>query len=151
MTTTRESVLDALQAALAAVLELAPDGPLEERNAPPPKKAPAIGRVILRDGDPGEPEVLLSPLTYIYDHEAEILLLTDRARFDTDAAHRAAFDDLVAAIGEAIAADRTLGGLCDWAEGVAPETITVPVEGGEPLKGGRIGVLLRYATSDPLA
>ncbi len=38
-----------------------------------PERVPATGLLILRDGgDPGEPEVTLSPLRYITPHRAEI-------------------------------------------------------------------------------
>lgn len=42
------------------------------RNAILPEKGPAAGVVILRDGDPGQPEVWLSPPGYYYEHRAEI-------------------------------------------------------------------------------
>ena len=42
------------------------------RNEPLPTKVPADGLLILRDGDPGEPEVTLSPTRYHYQHRAEI-------------------------------------------------------------------------------
>ena len=37
-----------------------------------PERIPATGLIILRDGKPGEPEVTLSPLTYFYEHRAEL-------------------------------------------------------------------------------
>ena len=36
------------------------------------KKVPATGLVILRDGDPGEPDVTLNPRTEFYAHRIEI-------------------------------------------------------------------------------
>ena len=74
--------------------------------------------LVRRDGDPGEPEVTLSPLRYHYQHRAEIEAVVQGTDLD------AAFDTLTASIGAAIAADRTLGGLCDWVEAEAQNVIT---------------------------
>ena len=66
-------------------------------------------------------------------------------------APRLAFDTLCAGIGAAIAADRTLGGLCDWVEAEAPRPVDLPVEGAAGLKAAVIPVILHYSTADPLA
>ena len=83
-----------------------------------PRRSRTAGVIILRDGDPGEPAVLLSPPEYVYEHRAELEVAMAGG---TSAARDAAFDALLQAIGAAIAADRTLGGLCDWVEAEAPE------------------------------
>ena len=62
-----------------------------------------------------------------------------------------AFDDLITAIGAALAADRTLGGLCDWVEPEAPAPVDLPVEGAAALKAAVITVVLHYTTTGPLA
>lgn len=145
MTTKSEQVLLALFDALGSALPL--DGKLL-RNAALPERIPASGLMILRDGDPGSPEVLLSPATYIYEHRAEVDVIVEaKSGVDPDAA----FDLLKSAIGLAIATDRTLGGLCDYVLGDAPEPIDLAVEGGAVLKAATIAVVLTYATSDPLA
>ena len=110
-----------------------------------PERVPAAGLLILRDGDPGEPEVTLSPLTYHYQHRAEIEAVVQGADRD------AAFDALTASIGAALAADRTLGGLCDWVEAEAPRPVDLPVEGAASLKAAVVPVVLHYSTADPLA
>ena len=63
----------------------------------------------------------------------------------------AAFDALCASIRAAIAADQTLGGLCDWVEAEAPHPVDLPVEGAASLKAAVIPVILHYTTADPLA
>ena len=63
----------------------------------------------------------------------------------------AAFDTLTASIGAALAADRTLGGFCDWVEAEAPRPVDLPVEGAASLKAAVIPVVLHYSTADPLA
>ena len=80
-----------------------------------PERIPASDLIILRDGKPGEAEVTLSPLTWFYEHRAELEVV-----IQAGSGRDALFDALTAAIGAVIAADRTLGGLCDWVEAEAP-------------------------------
>ena len=56
-----------------------------------------------------------------------------------------------AAIGTALEADRTLGGLCDWVEPEAPASVDLPIEGAVALKAAVITVVLHYTTTGPLA
>jgi hypothetical protein len=139
----REQVLGALFAALGSGL---PTGVAILRNAVLPERVPAVGLLILRDGDPGEPAVTLSPLRYHYQHRAEVETVVQSAT-DRDLT----FDMLAAGVGAALAADRTLGGLCDWVEAEAPQPIDRAVEGAAALKAAVITIVLYYATSDPLA
>ena len=142
--TTAESALSALFAALGTTL---PAGAKLLRNVILPERIPPKGIAILRDGDPGEPEPLLSPPRFIYEHRAEIDIAVEAA----NAADRdAAFDALKHAVGEALVADRTLGGRCDYVIGEAPAALGVPVEGAEGLKVATIGIVLTYETADPL-
>lgn len=138
MPTTRETILSALHSLLQTLSATTLRGEVL------PERVPAAGLLILRDGDPGEPEVMLSPLTYHYQHRAEIEAVVQGADRD------AAFDALAASVGTALAADRTLGGLCDWAEAEAPRPIDLAVEGAATLKAAIIPVVLHYASADPL-
>ena len=138
MPTTRETILAALYTRLVTMPATVLRGDLL------PERVPAVGLLILRDGDPGEPESTLSPLTYHYQHRAEIEVVVQGAGRD------AAFDMLCASIGAAIAGDRTLGGLCDWMEAEAPQPADLPVEGAASLKAAVIPVVLHYSTADPL-
>lgn len=110
-----------------------------------PERIPPAGLMILRDGEPREPGVTLSPLVYHYQHRAELEVIVQ-----SGTARDALFDQLIGRIGAAIAADRTLGGLCDWVEPEAPEPVDLPVEGGSSLKAAVVPMLLHYATTDPL-
>ena len=110
-----------------------------------PERIPATGLIILRDGKPGEPEVTLSPLTYFYEHRAELEVV-----IQAGTGRDALFDALTADIGAVLAFDRTLGGLCDWVEAEAPEPVDLPIEGAAALKAAVITIVLHYATSDPL-
>ena len=110
-----------------------------------PERIPSTGLIILRDGKPGESEVTLSPVTYFYEHRAELEVV-----IQTGTGRDALFDALAASIGAALATDRTLGGLCDWVEAEAPEPVDLPIEGAAALKAAVITIVLHYATSDPL-
>ena len=138
MTTQRETILAALHARLSALQATTLRGDVL------PERIPTDGLLILRDGEPGEPDVTLSPLTYHYQHRVEIEAVVQGPDRD------GAFDMLCACIGAALAADRTLGGLCDWVEAEAPQPVDLPVEGAASLKAAVIRVSLFYATSDPL-
>jgi hypothetical protein len=62
--------------------------------------------------------VTLSPLRYHYQHRAEFEVVVQAPN-----GRATAFDSLVATIGAALEADRTLGGLCDWIEPEAPRSL----------------------------
>jgi hypothetical protein len=72
--TTRETILAALHARLSALPATALRGEVL------PERVPAEGLLILRDGEPGEPEVTLSPLAYHYQHRAEIEAVAEAPR-----------------------------------------------------------------------
>ena len=141
MASKRELVLAALHARLQTL-----SAPVL-RGEVLPERIPATGLIILRDGKPGEPEVTLSPLTYFYEHRAELEVVIQAGNGrDRDAR----FDALLGSIGIQLAADRTLGGLCDWLNAEAPEPVDLPIEGAAALKAAVIIVVLHYASPDPL-
>lgn len=136
MSTARETILAAIHTRLSALPAAALRGEVL------PERVPADGLLILRDG---EPEVTLSPLRYHYQHRAEIEAVVQ------DPARDKAVDTLCASIGAAFATDRTLGGLCDWAEAEAPRPVDLPVDGAASLKAAVIPIVLHYTTAGPLA
>ena len=140
MPTTRETVLAALLA------RLQPLAALTLRDEVLPERIPAAGLIILRDGQPGDPEVTLSPLRYHYQHRAELEVVVQAPN-----GRATAFDTLIAAIGTTLEADRTLGGICDWVEPEAPASVDLPVEGAAALKAAVITVVLHYTTTGSLA
>jgi hypothetical protein len=98
MPTLRETILTTLHARLSSLPAKALRGEVL------PERVPADGLLILRDGEPGEPEVTLSPLAYHYQHRTEIEAVVQSSHRD------AGLDSLCASIGAALAVDRTLGG-----------------------------------------
>jgi hypothetical protein len=141
MPTPRETILTAL----ADLLRTIPHVPVL-RGEVLPERIPPVGLMILRDGNPGEPGVTLSPLVYHYQHRAELEVIVQ-----STTARDALFDALAAQIGTVIAADRTLRGLCDWVEAEAPEPVDLAIEGAASLKAAVVPLILHYSLVDALA
>ena len=139
-----EQVLEAMK----ALLETVP-GAVVERNSVLPEKVPAGGLIILRDGDPGEPEQALGGFgNAYYQHAVEIEVYVEEG----DAAVRdAAFDDLLQQIGAALEADPTLGGLAFGLTYGRPETSIEAVAGAPAIKSATLTVTVDYETAAPLA
>ena len=115
-----------------------------ERNRTRPERVPPEGLLILRDGDLGEPEVLLSPLIYVWTHSARVEVYSSSA--DPDA-H---MDALLISLGEALNADPSLGGLVDLMDIGAPDFDSAAPEGGPDIKAAVVSVRLTYETSHAL-
>jgi hypothetical protein len=139
-----EQVLDALK----GLLETIPDA-VVDRNSVLPEKIPASGLVIVRDGDPGEPEQALGGFgsTY-YQHAVEIEVYVE----DSDAAARDAnFDALLQQIGAALQADATLGGIVFGLTYGRPEPAIEAITGAPAIKSATLTVTIDYETSAPLS
>lgn len=143
MASKRETVLLALDAILKAAM--VPLGVDYRRNEVLPTKVSPDGLVILRDGDPGEPEVWLSPRSFYYEHRADLEVLVQ-----SGSGREAQMDAILMAVAVALAVDRSLGGLCDWVEPEAAEPSDVPVEAGVPFRGVTVRIMLAYSTTDAL-
>jgi hypothetical protein len=139
-----EQVLEGLRAALETV----PDA-VVQRNSVLPEKIPDGGLVILRDGDPGEPEQALGGFgNAYYQHAVEIEVYVEEG----DAAARdATFDDLLQQIGTALEADPTLGGLVFGLTYGRPEPAIEAVPGAPAIKSATLTVIVDYEADAPLA
>jgi hypothetical protein len=138
-----EEVLDALK----ALLEIVPNA-VVERNSVLPEKIPNGVLIILRDGDPGEPEQALGGFgsTY-YQHAVEIEVYLEEG----DATTRdAAFDDLLQQIGVALEADPTIGGLAFGLTYGRPEPAVEAIAGVPAIKSGTLTVTVDYESNAPL-
>jgi len=109
-----------------------------------PELVPDGGAVIGFPGEPGEPEVDLSPLAYNYEHQIPLQVAAD------DAVKGAGLVAMLEAIGAAVAADRTLGGLCEWLEAGAPEFADRYEDGVNP-NWADLDITAHYSTLNPLA
>jgi hypothetical protein len=139
-----EQVLEAMKALLEAV-----PGAVVERNSVLPEKVPAGGLIIVRDGDPGEPEQALGGFgSAYYQHAVEIEVYVEEG----DAAVRdAAFDALLQQIGTALDVDPTLGGLAFGLSYGRPEASIEAVAGAPAIKSATLTVTVDYETDAPLA
>jgi len=141
MTSKLESILAARHAALQAGLPFV----TVLRGEVLPEELTADGMVILRDGEPGQPEETFSPHRWHFEHVAEVEVFVPGT-----VTRDAAFDALKVQIGTILAANRTAGG-ADWIEPMAPTTTDLPVNGADTIKAATIPVVLHFWTSDPLA
>jgi hypothetical protein len=139
-----EEVLEAVKTLFETVL-----GATIARNSVLPEKIPDGGLVILRDGDPGEPEHALGGFgsTY-YQHAVEIELYVEEG---VGAVRDTAFDDLLQQVGAALEADPTLGGLIFGLTYGRPETSVEAVAGAPAIKSATLSVTVDYETSAPLS
>ena len=143
MTSRREQVLDGIKALIASAL---PNAEVKRNLAKPDRIAPG-GLAIIRDGDPGEAEIILSPLIYIYTHRIPVEL----AAYETSSESREqVLDGMLGAIGLAVMNDRTLGGLCDFMEAEAPATDDIETAGARPGRWADAAIIAVYGTADPL-
>jgi hypothetical protein len=139
-----EQVLQGIKASLETV-----PGATIDRNSGLPEKVPAGGLIILRDGDPGEPEQALGGFeSAYYQHEVEVEVYVEE---DDAAARDAAFDDLLKQIGAALEADPTLGGLAFGLTYGRPEPAIEAIAGAPAIKSATLTVTIDYATDTPLS
>lgn len=143
MASKREQVIDAVKMLVASALPTAE----VKRNLDKPERIPPGGLVIIRDGDPGEPDVLLSPLAYVYEHRIPIELAAFASAMLT---REQVLDQMLVAIGAAVSADRTLGGLCDFLETEPPASDDLETAGALSGRWAEAAVLATYATPNPL-
>jgi hypothetical protein len=139
-----EQVLEALKALLQAMPDVS-----VERNSVLPEKVPDGGLVILRDGDPGEPERALGGFGNTYhQHAVEIEVYVEEG---DGAARDAAFDALLQQIGAALETAPTLGGVAFGLTYGRPETSIEAVSCAPAIKTATLSVTVDYETDAPLA
>ena len=136
MPTARETAITAL---LAVVQGL--PGITAARNAAWPERVPPGGLVVVRDGETIEEEAMLSPLAYGIVHRADVEVFADG---------EAARDAIISEIAAAIAADRTIGGVVEWAEVGSPDFDTIAPEGSVAVAAATVPVRLMFTVlGDP--
>lgn len=142
----REHAIGALFAVLGQ-FSLGTSGAVIKRNAALPERITDHAMVILRDGEMGEPEVSLSPLTYHWQHQVTIELFV--AELDASA-RDARMDDLLVELAALIEADRTLGGVIEYIEIGPPKFDELAPDGTSGIKACLLPVVLHYSSSGPL-
>ena len=134
--------------ALFAVLGQLSLGTMVKRNAALPERIADHAMAILRDGEMGEPEVSLSPLTYHWQHQVAIELFVA----DPDTSTRdSRMDGLLTELASLIEADRTLAGVVEYAEIGQPKFAELAPEGTSGIKACLLPVVLHYSSAGPLS
>ena len=142
----RENAIGALFAVMGQ-LSLGTSGTTVKRNAALPERIADHAMAILRDGEMGEPEVSLSPLTYHWQHQVAIELFVA----DPDASARdARMDGLLTELASLIEADRTLSGVIEYAEIGPPKFDELAPDGTSGIKACLLPVVLHYSSPGPL-
>lgn len=146
MSSTRLTVLRAVLALVAAAL---PDVEVVglTADAAKPSRVPPGGRAVLREGDPGPPEIDLSPLAYNYSHDIPIELDAVRTGGQEP---QDIIDAMLVAIGTAVAANRTLGGLCHFIDAALPSVDDANAEGARSGTATTLIITAQYTTTNPL-
>jgi len=134
----------ALKALVQAALPLAAVKGFDGDTSKPALIGPN-GTVIGHPGEPGDPEVDLSPPTYNYRHRFYLEVAADNGD------PGAPLDAMLVAIGAAIRADRTLGGLCMYLEAVAPDRNDRTTDQVATTNWAVLPIDAHYSTEDPLA
>ena len=133
--------------ALFSVLGQLSLGTMVKRNAALPERIADHAMAILRDGEMGEPEVSLSPLTYHWQHQVAIELFVA----NPDAAARdSRMDGLLVELAALIEADRTLAAVVEYAEIGQPKFDELAPEGTSGIKACLLPVVLHYSSAGPL-
>ena len=134
--------------ALFAVLGQLSLGTMVKRNAALPERIAEHAMAILRDGEMGEPEVSLSPLTYHWQHQVAIELFVA----DPDTSTRdARMDGLLTELATLIETDRTLAGVVEYAEIGQPKFDELAPEGTSGIKACLLPVVLHYSSAGSLS
>lgn len=137
MTTKRERIVSAVFSRLGSI----PAATIL-RNESLPVRIPEAGLIILRDGDPGEPDITLNPRIEYYAHRLTVEVITT--------GDETALDDLLIAVGRALAADDTLGGLAEIVVVLAPEVAATPIEGAAAVRHATVPVVVEYLVTGAL-
>lgn len=137
MTTHSRKVFEALKTGLETAL--AGKATVHEDENRPQKIG--VGIVVLRQGEPGEAQVILSPRAYSYDHDF---------RVETVAPTQEALGEILGLIDRWIEENRSLSGLTDWLEPTAPQQDVAEVFGTAESPYALFDIVASYTTPSPL-
>ena len=143
MITTHEAVLEAVFALVETAL---PDATVK-RNVKPQRLEQPGGLVMVWDGDPGEPEMDLSPP--VYNFQRRVMLGFSGYKSLTKTASQVTAE-MKQAVAGAVAADRFLGGLCEWVETAVADPQTIDQLGIDAVDLELGGLDVTYATASAL-
>lgn len=115
-----------------------------DKDADKPARIGPHGCIIGHAGDPGEPEVDLSPLTYNYEHEIIVEIAAGNG------AGGGALDDMLLTLGDAIAADPYLGGECQFLSVQEADLGDRSAPALASTNWATVSIIAEYSTTNPL-
>jgi hypothetical protein len=136
-------VILALKSLVAAALPAAQVVGFDQDTTKPSRIGPG-GCVIGHPGDPGEPDMDLSPLTWNYSHHLFLEVIGPNGEGGVT------LDNMLVMLGAAIAADPFLGGLCDFMAAEAPERMDRSSDNLASTNWATVPVVAEYSTTNPL-
>ncbi len=143
MITTHEAVLEAVVALVEAALPAA----TVKRNAKPQRLDQPGGLVVVWDGEPGDPEMDLSPPVFNFQRR---VMLGFGAYASASQTASQVTAGMKAAVAQRVAGDRFLGGLAEWVE-TAPADPQALDQMGVDIADLELGGLdVAYATDSAL-
>lgn len=110
-----------------------------------PARIPGGGLVIGHPGEPGEPDIDLGPLAYNYQHRMFLELAAPEGAGGTT------LDAMLLALGDAIEADRYLGGLCQWLTAESPDRHDRSTEAVATTNWATVPIIAEYSSNTPLS
>lgn len=115
-----------------------------DKDADKPTKIGPGGCAIGHPGEPGEPEVDLSPLTYNYSHRIMLELVGPNGTGGAD------LDAMLQTLATAVAADPYLGGLCHYFGVEAPDFNDRSTESLASTNWATVPLVAEYSTNNAL-
>lgn len=120
-----------------------------ERNSVLPEKIPNDGLIVIYDGDPGDPDLVLGGFgSAYYQHAIEIVVYVEEGN---PAQRDQKFDAMLLEIGQALESNPDLDGLVAGLTYSRPEVSIEPVIGGPAIKTGTIILVADYEADTPLS
>ena len=142
MASTREQIMQTLEWRLRTIPNVT-----VRRNEVLRQAVPPGGMIVLRDSEPGEPDMTLGTVSYWYTHRVDLEVFVP-ALFDGTAEGR--LDTLLTYIGATLSVDESLGGRAQMMSWGAPDVSVVSMDGGPPILSALVAVVVEYQVSDPL-
>ena len=140
----RETAIAALTSRLVTSLASRNPAPVVLRGETIPQRIPAGGLVVVRDGETVDETPILSPLAWQIEHRAEVEVTVAGA---TPAARTMLLDGLLVDIAAAISANRTLGGVVEWAQPGGATFEDVEFEGAAAARAASVPVTLFFTVA----
>jgi hypothetical protein len=138
--------LQVLQAVKALVSQALPGATIVgfDQDADKPTRIGPNGCAVGHPGEPGEPDVDLSPLAYNYSHRIPVEIIGPDGKGGSD------LDVLLGAVADGAAADPFLGGLCDWFGVGTPDFNDRSSDGVASTNWATLWLVAEYSTDNAL-